>query len=68
MRFWGTENRVCEKYVPPRDDVYDYIIFRACDIRDLIVMEPPEAINDGLDDPAIVQAVGFISTFLLDCF
>lgn len=48
-----------------RDEVYDYIIFRACDIRDLIVdpvQELPE--NEAFEDPAIVQAVRLL-LFLL---
>lgn len=57
MRFFGSENRPAEKFVPPRDEIYEYIIFRACDIKDLIVDSPPEAPVDEFSDPAIVQAV-----------
>ena len=49
-------------FVPPRDDVYDFIIFKASDIKDLIVCEqakatsPHNVFSPGLAyDPAIVS-------------
>lgn len=56
MRSFGTENRPTAKFVPPRDEVYEYIIFRANDIKDLIV-DDPVANASALADPAIIQAV-----------
>ncbi|KAL7672926.1 hypothetical protein ACOME3_007802 [Neoechinorhynchus agilis] len=41
VRSYGTENRLAEHFVPPRSEVYEYIIFRATDIEDLQVSEPP---------------------------
>lgn len=59
VRSFGTEDRPTERPVAPRDEVYEYIIFRASDIKDLHVCEPPKApqtLNSGLEnDPAIVQ-------------
>lgn len=59
MRSFGTEDRPTERPVAPRDEVYEYIIFRASDIKDLHVCEPPktsQTLNSGLpNDPAIVQ-------------
>lgn len=53
VRSFGSEDRVVEKPVPPRDEIFQYIIFRASDIKDLIVDKPP---SPALTDPAIIQA------------
>ena len=55
VRSFGTEDRVTDKPVAPRSEVYEYIIFRASDIKDLLVEDPPS--SPGLSDPAIIQAV-----------
>ncbi|XP_054710414.1 protein LSM14 homolog A-like [Uloborus diversus] len=58
VRSFGTEDRPTERPVAPRDEIYEYIIFRASDIKDLHVCEPPKPhnLNSGLpNDPAIVQ-------------
>jgi protein LSM14 len=55
VRSFGTEDRQTDKPVAPRSEVYEYIIFRASDIKDLIVDDPP-ASGPGLSDPAIIQA------------
>lgn len=52
----GTENRAdpnSASWVAPKNDIYDIIIFRASDVKDLRVdaPEPP-----GLSDPAIISA------------
>lgn len=56
VRSYGTEDRPAERQVQPRDEVFEYIIFRAADIKDLIVDDPPASIAPGLADPAIIQA------------
>lgn len=53
VRSFGSEDRIVDKPVPPRDEIYQYIIFRASDIKDLIVDQPP---SPALTDPAIIQA------------
>lgn len=61
VRSFGTEGREAPKKVPPREEVYEYIVFRGHDIKDLHVCEAPkkkqqEAQSSQLHpDPAIVQ-------------
>ncbi|GIY93570.1 protein LSM14 homolog B [Caerostris extrusa] len=47
--------RPTDRPVLPRDEVYEYIIFRASDIKDLHVCEPPKSHHTLPHDPAIVQ-------------
>jgi len=56
VKSYGTEDRPTDKPVGPRNETYEYIIFRASDIKDLIVDDPPASGPGGLSDPAIIQA------------
>lgn len=58
MKSFGSEDRPVDRPVPPRDEIFEFIIFRASDIKDLIVDEPQPS---SLGDPAIIQAV------IIDC-
>lgn len=56
VRSFGTEGRPTDRPVAPRDEVYEYIIFRGSDIKDLHVCETPKSHSHSLPyDPAIVQ-------------
>lgn len=58
VKSFGTEDRPTPHPVPGRDEVYEYIIFKASDIKDLIVCDTPKppASMGGLPyDPAILS-------------
>lgn len=59
VRSFGTEDRPSERPAAPRDEIYEYVIFRGSDIKDIRVCEPPKPqpnMLSGLpNDPAIVQ-------------
>uniref|UniRef100_A0A1I8BL38 FFD domain-containing protein n=1 Tax=Meloidogyne hapla TaxID=6305 RepID=A0A1I8BL38_MELHA len=58
VRSFGTEDRLANVIVPARKEVYDYIIFKASDIKDLIVCDTPKPtpdIDDITYDPAIIS-------------
>ncbi|KAL8908491.1 MAG: hypothetical protein Q9207_000797 [Kuettlingeria erythrocarpa] len=56
---WGTEGRDPDNEVPPSDTVYEYIVFRGSDVKDLRIEEPPKEnkppkVPQVPDDPAIL--------------
>ncbi|CAD5209525.1 unnamed protein product [Bursaphelenchus xylophilus] len=58
VRSFGTEDRHTDHPVKARDEVYEFIIFKASDIKDLVVCEAAKEESNlgGLDyDPAIVS-------------
>lgn len=54
VKSFGTEGRRADSKVPPSDEVYEYIVFRGSDIKELNVVE--YARQHALDDPAIISA------------
>lgn len=54
VRSYGTENRDAPKFISPRNEVYEYIVFRGADIKDLNVSEGPKP--NLPDDPAIITS------------
>ncbi|KAI0064519.1 hypothetical protein BV25DRAFT_244014 [Artomyces pyxidatus] len=55
----GTETRrPPEEFIPPVQDPYQYIIFRASEVKDLAVEEPvaPAPMRNVHDDPAVLNA------------
>lgn len=55
VKSYGTEDRHTDRPVPPKDEIYEYIIFRGSDIKDITVSEPPKPHMGLPRDPAIVQ-------------
>ncbi|XP_029907843.1 protein LSM14 homolog B-like isoform X2 [Myripristis murdjan] len=58
VKSYGTEDRHTDRPVPPKDEIYEYIIFRGSDIKDITVSEPPKPHHGLPHDPAIVQSIG----------
>uniref|UniRef100_A0A3Q0RZI8 LSM family member 14B n=1 Tax=Amphilophus citrinellus TaxID=61819 RepID=A0A3Q0RZI8_AMPCI len=56
VKSYGTEDRHADRPMPPKDEVYEYIIFRGSDIKDITVSEPPKPHHGLPQDPAIVQS------------
>lgn len=52
VRSFGTEDRDVPQKVPPQNNVYDYILFRGTDIRDITVLNNAPSYPN---DPAIMQ-------------
>lgn len=60
VRSFGTEDRPAPVSVPARQDIYEFIIFKASDIKDLIVCETQKptaapTVDDITYDPAIIS-------------
>ena len=65
VRSFCTEDRPTDRPVAPRDEIYEYIIFRGSDIKDIRVCHPPKpqpTLQGGLpNDPAIVQVLAHVN-------
>ena len=55
VKSYGTENRPTANPIKPQDTIWECILFRASDIKDIHVMEGP-AETSQMDDPAIISS------------
>lgn len=62
VRSFGTEDRETQLPVAPQNQVYEYILFRGSDIKDIRVVNNVSSIPN---DPAIVQVIIIYIYFLL---
>ena len=58
VRSFGTEDRPTERPVAERDEIYDFIVFRGSDIKDIKLCN----VQKPYDDPAIVEVGNWFST------
>ena len=58
VKSYGTEDRHTDRPVPLKEEIFEYIIFRGSDIKDITVSEPPKPQHGLPCDPAIVQVCG----------
>lgn len=64
MRSFGTEDRETQLPVAPQNQVYEYILFRGSDIKDIRVVNNVSSIPN---DPAIVQVIISIIENIVRC-
>jgi protein LSM14 len=55
VRSFGTEDRETQYPIAPQNQVYDYILFRGSDIKDIRVVNSVGPLQNVPNDPAIVQ-------------
>lgn len=73
VKSFGTEGRDPENEIPPSDNIYEYIVFRGSDVKDLRIEKDPvkEPVKQPQvpDDPAIlgVSLFNVLSLFMLHC-
>ena len=67
VRSFGTEDRPAPKHIPPRNETYEFIIFRGSDIKDLHVSGMFGRPDEAPPDPAILS-VSSVSNSAEYCF
>lgn len=69
MRSFGTEDRDAQCPMPPQNQIYDYILFRGSDIKDIQVLSNvgnnvSHNVGPLPHDPAIVQVIHSLYIFI----
>ncbi|XP_069687851.1 protein LSM14 homolog A isoform X2 [Periplaneta americana] len=55
VRSFGTEDRESQYPIAPQNQIYDYILFRGSDIKDIRIVNNGGPLSNVPNDPAIVQ-------------
>jgi protein LSM14 len=61
VRSFGTEDRETQQPILPQNQIYDFILFRGSDIKDIRVVSNVGPLQNVPNDPAIVQVREYIS-------
>jgi hypothetical protein len=63
VRSFGTEDRETQFPIAPQNQIYDYILFRGSDIKDIRVVNNVGPLQNVPNDPAIVQVREYRNIF-----
>ncbi|XP_061688479.1 protein LSM14 homolog B-like isoform X2 [Syngnathoides biaculeatus] len=58
VKSYGTEDRHTDIPVPPKEEIYEYIVFRGRDIKDITVSEPMKPFHGFPRDPFLLSSLG----------
>lgn len=66
VKSFGTEGRDPENEIPPSDNVYEYIVFRGSDVKDLRIEKEPE--KKPIQQPQVPDDPAILGVSLTFCF
>lgn len=66
VKSFGTEGRDPENEIPPSDNVYEYIVFRGSDVKDLRIEKEPE--KKPIQQPQVPDDPAILGVSLTSCF
>lgn len=64
---FGTEGRRPDDEVPPSDNIYEYIVFRGSDVKDLRIEEAPKE-NKPPPPPKVPDDPAILGVSFHDCY
>lgn len=66
VKSFGTEGRDPENEIPPSDNVYEYIVFRGSDVKDLRIEKEPE--KKPIQQPQVPDDPAILGVSPIFCF